>query len=168
MDNKIWKDVPGYEGLYKIDNTGRVFSLRNLRVIRDFKCGCGYRAIQLSDSSHEKVRYYVHRLVALAFFGLPPDANYDVNHINLEKADNRVENLEWLSHQDNMQHAHVNGKIDYRRPMRCDNTTGVKGVSLQLGGYQVSLCGKYIGWFSNLRDAKLARLDAERKMPPYE
>lgn len=133
---------------------------------KDVQSGNGYRAIQLSDMNCKKSHHYVHRLVVITFIGLPPSNNYVVNHKNLNKRDNRVENLEWVTVQENMHHAYVNGRVDFRRPMRRDNSTGTKGVSPHTGGYQVSLCGKYIGWYPNLHDARLARLEAERRMLP--
>lgn len=60
----------------------------------------GYRSVQLGD----KRRYYIHRLVARAF--LPnPDNKPTVNHKNLDKLDNRLDNLEWATHKENIDHA---------------------------------------------------------------
>ena len=158
---EIWKDIPGYEGLYKISNKGQVLSLRTGRIRADVRDGNGYRGIQLSDEHHKKHRLKVHRLVALTFLGPPPDNSYQVNHKNLDKADNRVENLEWVTPIENMRHAYKNGRIDFRRPKRSDNRTGYKGVSVKTGGYQVMINGKYLGWFKNLDAAVRCRKKAE-------
>jgi hypothetical protein len=164
VDLEIWKDIPGYEGLYRISNMGRIFSIRNGKIRKDVRSGHGYRAIQLSDSSHRKHRFYVHRLVAITFLGIPEDASYEVNHINLIKTDNRIANLEWVSRKDNYKHGYINGRTDFRRPIRTDNTTGVKGVSRKGNYYQVDLCGKYIGLYEDLATAAFARWDAERSL----
>ena len=164
MKNEVWKDIPGYEGLYKISNFGRTKSLRSSTLRKDVQSGNGYRAIQLSDKNSKKERHYIHRLVALTFLGEPPRSNYVVNHKNLNKSDNRVSNLEWVTPQENMHHAYVNGRTDYRRSKRHDNTPGIKGVSSKARGYQVTLCGKYIGWYKNINDAQAARLAAEKRL----
>lgn len=162
--NEIWKDISNYEGLYKISNRGRVFSKRTNKILKDVSTGSGYRSVSLSDYLHKKKRYYIHRLVAIAFLGIPRNLRCVVNHKNLNKKDNNVENLEWVTPEENMAHAYNNGKIDYRRPMRCDNTTGVKGVSPHRGGFQVEICGHYVGWYKDMATAHFARWDAERSL----
>jgi hypothetical protein len=159
-----WKDIPGYEGLYQINKYGQILSLRSGQLRRDVQSGHGYRAVQLSDQNHTKRRFYVHRLVATTFLGAPSAKEYVVNHKNLNKKDNRVENLEWTTNEGNMHHAYTNGKTDFRRQIRIDNKTGIKGVSQQSGGYQVSLNGKYIGWYKTLDSAEKARAIAEMEV----
>lgn len=158
---EIWKDIPGYEGLYCISSLGRVRSLFTGKIRADVQAGHGYRAIQLSDRYHIKRRHYVHRLVAAAFLGKPPQENAEINHINCDKSDNAVSNLEWTTRQENMKHAYHSGKTDYRRPLRRDNQTGYKGICEHDGGYEVSFCGRYIGWFKSLDRAIEARKEAE-------
>lgn len=163
MYDEVWKDIPGYEGFYSISNQGRVYSHITGKCRSDVKSGYGYRAIELSDFQHKKHRFYIHRLVALAFLGTPQCPDYVVNHKNLNKSDNRVENLEWVSQAENYRHAYMNGRTDFRRPIRPDNSTGVKGISRHTDGYQVELCGKYVGWYKSIEKAISARLAAERK-----
>ena len=164
MTDEIWKDIPGYEGLYKISSLGRVLSLRTGLFRKDVQSGRGYRAVQLSDNNGKKKRHYIHRLVAYAFLGTPPSPTCEVNHKDLDKTNNVVDNLEWCTPEENMHHAYLNGKTDYRRPIRNDNTTGQKGVSPCSGGYQVSICGKYIGWSKNLSSAIAMRKNAEKEL----
>ena len=158
---EIWKDIPGYEGLYKVSSEGRIYSIISGRIRKDVNAGRGYRAIQLSDAAHIKRRLYVHRIVACAFLGAPPYEDAEVNHINCDKTDNSVTNLEWVTGAENIHHAYKMGKLDYRRGMRSDNKTGHKGISLNSGGYEVSFCGKYVGWYKNIDDAVIARKEAE-------
>lgn len=158
---ETWKEIPGYEGFYQINNFGQVMSLRSGQLRKDVQSGHGYRAIQLSDCYHTKKRFYVHRLVAIAFLGSPPAEDCVVNHKNLNKRDNRVENLEWTTPKGNMHHAYINGRTDFRRQIRADNKTGIKGVYPHSGGYQTSLNGKYIGWFKSLESAARVRAIAE-------
>ena len=121
MKNVVWRDIPDYEGLYQINNVGQIMSLRTGQLRQDVQSGHGYRAVQLSDQNHTKKRFYVHRLVAITFLGAPSAKEYVVNHKNLNKKDNRVENLEWTTNEGNMHHAYINGKTDFRRQIRIDN-----------------------------------------------
>ena len=161
--SEVWKPLPGYETLYLVSSEGRVLSLRTGQIRKDVRSGHGYRAIQLSDSSGKKARHYVHRLVALTFLGPPPASNYVVNHINLDKTDNSAINLEWCTISENSQHAYINGKTDFHRSKRRDNLSGVPGVCRHSGGYEVTLCGRYVGWSKDFEKAVEMRKEAERK-----
>lgn len=169
MENsdEIWKDIPGYEGLYKISNFGRIYSLLTGTIRKDVQAGSGYRAVQLSDRNHMKKRHYVHRLVAEAFLGPAPSNTSEVNHLDFNKNNNCAGNLEWCSKAENYHHAYVNGKTDFRRSKRSDNTTGLVGVCEHSGGYEVSLCGKYLGWFKSRSEAAFVRFCAEREELQY-
>lgn len=98
--DEIWKPIAGYEGIYEISNLGRVKSLNYHRsgkecVLKPNKHNCGYIRATLSNGGH-MLSYYVHRLVAEAF--IPnPDHLPQVNHIDEDKTNNRVDNLEWCT-----------------------------------------------------------------------
>lgn len=107
IENEVWKDVVGFEDKYSISNKGRLKSKE--RIVSTWN---GYKPI------HEKILqtsisngYYkhatlglIHRLVARAFI---PTDDYAlvVNHINGDRLDNRVENLEWCTQKQNSEHA---------------------------------------------------------------
>ena len=97
-----WLPVKGYEGLYWVSNLGNV---RSKRV--EFMAGdsdrCGYRRVVLQNKGHAK-RFLIHRLVAEAFIG-PRPPKMTVNHKNGKKADNRAENLEYLTQGENEKHS---------------------------------------------------------------
>ena len=81
---------------------------KNHKILKDASTGSGYRSVSLSDSLHRKKRYYIHRLVAKKFLDIPLNPRCVVNHKNLDKKDNTVENLEWVTPEENMAHAYNN------------------------------------------------------------
>ena len=100
-ENKtIWKDIPGYEGLYKVSNTGKIFSVVTNKELSVIQKKDGYTCISLCDKDHNKKQYRIHQLVAKAFIPNPNNLPM-INHKNEIKNDNRVENLEWVTAQQN-------------------------------------------------------------------
>ena len=106
VDKEIWRDVVGYEGLYKVSNFGRIKSLpRNgtvkyERLLRQKVGNNGYCTVALSK--HNKTKYKsVHRLVAEAFLDNPKDLPL-INHKDENKLNNCVDNLEWCDAHYNM------------------------------------------------------------------
>lgn len=106
--NEVWKDVPGYEGIYQVSSIGNIKSLERRvntwnsykiikpMVLKTFLTKNGYRNVIL-----RKKNFSVHRLVAMAF--IPnPENKPQVNHKNENKQDNRVENLEWVTAKENV------------------------------------------------------------------
>lgn len=96
MQDEIWKDTE-YDG-YMISNKGRV--AHKDKILSTIQRTHRYESIMVGKNK----RIYVHRLVATAFLPKEQGKN-EVNHINGNTKDNRVENLEWVSHKTNMLHA---------------------------------------------------------------
>lgn len=121
---EVWKDIEGYEGLYQVSNLGRVKSLeRNVvysgqtrhvkeRIMKQTekkggRCEQGYLQICLKKNNVVK-NFRVHRLVANAFIQ-NPEGKETVNHIDGNKHNNCVDNLEWLTQEENNKHAYTTG-----------------------------------------------------------
>lgn len=115
---EIWKAVIGYEDIYEVSNFGNVRSLPRMdsnghewkgKTLKQAKSGKNkpYLKVNLCKEGTQKV-VYVHRIVAQAF--LPnPENKYDVNHIDGDKLNNKLENLEWVTRKENIKHACDNG-----------------------------------------------------------
>ena len=100
-----WKDIVGYEGLYQVSNLGRVKNLRNNTITEGTEVKKngkkGYKRFRLTKNN-KTISIGVHRLVALHFLFFIPEPNktimdYQVNHKDEDKHNNRVDNLEFLT-----------------------------------------------------------------------
>ena len=110
---EVWKPIEGTNGMYEVSNTGKIRSVnyrgtgvpKTLSSQLDHK---GYCRIHVKKKEFAYRTFKVHREVAHAF--VPnPQKKTQVNHINGIKTDNRAENLEWVTHQENADHAMENG-----------------------------------------------------------
>ena len=103
---EIWKDVQGYEGLYKISNFGKVLRVKDSKLLSYYLNNKGYCCLSLYK---EGKTYHptVHRLVAIHFVD-NPDNLKQVDHIDCNKENNKASNLEWCNQQDNYNHGMVN------------------------------------------------------------
>ena len=106
--NEEWRDIEGYEGLYQVSNLGRVKSKRG--ILKPRITPKGYLRIQLSKGGNRKDKF-VHVLVAETFL-CKYDRTLQVNHIDGNKENNKVNNLEWCNCKDNMEHSYEIGLRD--------------------------------------------------------
>lgn len=124
-----WQPVQGYEGLYEVSDQGRVWSVDRVverkskwgtmsklrvkgRILQPLNMNSGYPAANLSKGGKPKI-YYVHSLVACAFIG-PRPAGLQINHKDCDKYNNAVENLEYITHAENVEHAVRAGRFAAR------------------------------------------------------
>lgn len=97
-----WKDIKGYEGLYQVSNLGRVFGIKRQRFLNIVYDRNGYSKVKLTKNGIGKL-LSVHRIVAINFI----DNEYnkeEVNHIDEDKTNNMVSNLEWCTRKENVNH----------------------------------------------------------------
>ena len=148
---EIWKDIEGYEKYYQVSNRGRVRSLD--RVVNknngrtEFNKGIirrltpdkrGYLIVYLLKNGKGKAGK-VHRLVLEAFTPNPFN-KCCVNHIDGNKRNNDIENLEWVTHKENMAHASKMGLLSYK------NSKSVRMLDIN---------GHFIKKFKSIKDACL-------------
>ncbi len=142
-----WKNIKGYEGLYQVSNLGNVRSLnyRKQGFVKNLYLKHhpdGYRQVELFKNGTKRM-ITVHRLVAEAF--VPNRNGYDVvNHLNENKADNRVENLEWIDFAGNVRYS----KNKHR------NENKNKSLKRNERVLQLSLDGVLIKEWANITEVK--------------
>jgi len=160
---EIWKDISGYEGFYAVSNLGRVKRLkrwnggRGYKVYEDYESimrqtdnGHGYLIVGLRHDKKRK-NHYVHRLVAQAFLDNPHGYKV-VNHIDYDKHNNQIDNLEWCTQRKNIQHSAIN----MRKPIKPINTnTGERYITYRANRdkYRVIIKLKEYGSFKTLEEA---------------
>lgn len=99
-ETEEWKDVVGYEGLYKVSNLGNVKNCLSGRILKLCNDKDGYKILNLYKNGVRKT-YRVHRLVSKAFLTNPNNLQ-QVNHKDEDKTNNRVDNLEWCDAKYNL------------------------------------------------------------------
>lgn len=150
---EIWKDIKGFEGLYQVSNLGRVKRLGNNATRKERVLnGCKYRylGVYLFKDNAKNIKY-IHQLVAIAFLNhIPCGHKLVVNHKNLNKHDNRVENLEIITQRENANFKHIKSSSKYtgvgwnKLAKKWKATIGINGKN------------RHLGYFINEYDAHLA------------
>lgn len=101
LKNEIWEDVKGTNGKYKVSSFGRIIGAYG-RLIKPIRTPKGYVRVKIWYGSTYRTRM-IHRIVAEAFIPRP-DGKAQINHIDGNKTNNRVDNLEWCTQSENMRH----------------------------------------------------------------
>ncbi|KAA6340120.1 hypothetical protein EZS27_011996 [termite gut metagenome] len=124
MENEIWRPIQGFEAHYEVSNYGNVRRKKSKRL-RNINYAQVYPTVLLSvNGVHKTLR--VHRLVALAFLPMRDESKTHVNHIDGNKRNNHVNNLEWVTQAENNLHSYrvlkrkspMQGKVPPNRKMQ--------------------------------------------------
>lgn len=105
QNEEIWKEIQGYENRYAVSSKGRVMNLKSGRVLKNGSTPHGYATVCLCKGNGTKPKQItVHRLVAEAFIPNPLNLP-QINHIDEDKRNNDVNNLEWVTASQNNKHS---------------------------------------------------------------
>lgn len=138
---EIWKDIEGFEGLYQVSNLGRVKSFYTNRILKCSTHPQGYLTVTLCKDS-TKYTKKIHRLVAQAF--IPnPDNKPEVNHIDENKTNNNLSNLEWSTRKENVNHGTRNKRASKTLSIPIIATNIRSGESQEF--YGASECARQLG-----------------------
>jgi len=160
---EVWKDILDYKGLYQVSNIGRVKGLERKvkqpsggyrilkeRVLKASPDGNGYLKLVLYVNGINKTRT-VHQLVAEAFLNYKPCGHKLVpNHINFDKQDNHVVNIEIVTQRKNTNKKHLKSSSKY---------TGIcwhKGAKKWMSRIYINGKDKHLGYFTSELDASNA------------
>lgn len=104
---EIWKDIEGYDGLYQVSNLGRIKSIKNNTILKTRLNCCGYPYVNLYKNNVRKTKT-VHRIVGENLIKNLKELSC-INHIDGNKENNNISNLEWCTRSENIKHAYKNG-----------------------------------------------------------
>lgn len=117
----MWKDIIGWEKYYEISDEGKVRNKLTRHIKVTDRNNCGYHRVTLYNKNNypQKQRFFVHRLVAVHFINNPNNLE-QINHIDSDKNNNCVSNLEWCSARENTTKSFIEGNANKRyRPFKC-------------------------------------------------
>lgn len=158
IPNEKWMSILNYDGFYLISNLGRVKSIKNkkIRILKQSINKNGYLKVVLSKNSKTR-NHDVHRLVAETFL---INKNECVNHKNLNKIDNRLENLEWVSNRYNTNH----WKKHIKKTSKYDGVSFNKKQKKWKAGIFYNRKNIHLGYFTKEYDAHLAYQNALKEI----
>ena len=152
---EVWRDIEGYEGKYAVSNLGRVKSLERIdslgrlvkeKILSPGNNGHGYLFVNLCRNGERK-RYKVHRLVLSTFNPIENMENLDCNHLDENKENNNLNNLEWVTHKENINHGTRNDRVG-------EKLRGKFNTKKSLPIAQLTLEGKLVKAYKSSYDAQ--------------
>jgi hypothetical protein len=151
---KTWKDIKGYEGLYQASNDGEIKSLIKRQgkeiILKQGIDKCGYCIVTLCKNKIKKTKT-VHRLIALTFL---KSTEKQVNHKDGNKKNNKLDNLEFVSAKQNINHALKNGLL---KPNTIKIAELKRRIVLQIDPITNKIINKYISAHEASRITKFNR-----------
>lgn len=144
MEEEVWKDIPGYEGLYQVSNVGNVRSIvtsmgRRKRILSPTRTKWGYYQVVLTNKDGKAHHESIHKLVALAFIPIPKGFGHligthylQINHKDEDKTNNTVDNLEWVSPSYNSSYGTIIERrlATHRNRQTCSSEAVIRQLSL--------------------------------------
>lgn len=165
--NELWVDIDGYKGLYKVSNLGRIKSIISDKILKNIKTGNGYLKVSLYSNDRTEQKS-IHRLVCENFLEPDIDRKY-VNHIDGDKLNNNITNLEWCTSKENNDHRYtlgykitdemrINMKNAQQKRSRHNRDNGIKNPlkgtnflnKFSMTVQQLSLDGELVAEFKSL------------------
>lgn len=140
---ELWADI-AWKPSHQISTKGRVRNRRTGHILKPFADRYGY--LRVSIGNYDNV--YIHRLVCEAFHGAPPDSSYQVNHLDCDRQNNCVENLEWCTASENISwgvsHGNLNPMIGLERAREV-NLRPIRIIELDRIFPSVKECAHFLG-----------------------
>lgn len=146
--NEVWKDIPGYNGMYQVSDHGRVWSGYKQRMFKQQVKRDGYLCVTLMKPNKRPITERVHRLVALCFCIKPEGCNI-VNHLDMNIHNNHYGNLEWTTVKGNTKHAYENSQR-FKETTAIASILGAEKTVLVL---EVRKDRELIGTFKGIKEA---------------
>jgi hypothetical protein len=156
------KELEGYDFKYIVSKNGKIFKYKDGKIneLKNYNNGIGYQMVSLKINGKYKL-HYVHRLVAKSFLDNPNDL-IEVNHIDFDKSNNNLSNLEWCTRKQNVSHYHSSKFKDIKYERKVKNFCVIKQLySIDFYKYSKkwrlrikTIQGrKHIGYFNSYQDA---------------
>lgn len=170
VERLIWKDVLGFEGIYKVSEYGDILNIKR-GTLRSIKANSthGYKQVDLYKEGKPTWKR-VNRIVAEAFLGEPKDKNLVVMHLDNDKCNNHYTNLKWGTISENTKQAFEDGLEKSPLSKPCILTNGKNEIEFEsisqlklyigIGKYAINTCiekgtpikkGKYKNWNIKLK-----------------
>lgn len=136
---EVWKEIPGFNGVYEISNVGNLRNSKTGKIIKPYINNTGYYIYNLWQKG-KQYKFLAHRLIAQAF--IPNPNNYpEIDHIDGKPENNRVENLRWVTHKEN-------SNTEIRKKRLSESHKGERHIRWGKFGKD-NPCSKKIGCFQN-------------------
>lgn len=145
---ELLKDIPGYEGLYAATKNGQIYSYKRKKFLTPEAVHNGYYRVCLTDASGNKKHMRIQRVILMTFNPIDNCEEYDASHLNEIRTDNRLSNLAWMSHRDNINYGSHNIKLSQsiKKKIYCEELNKVfdgqidAAKELGISSSGISLC----------------------------